>query len=117
MTDQEGEEQLRIYCDESVNIAVPEGLLRRGFDVRSAHGSGNLGISDRKQIEYARKIDASIFTHDTDFLRIVSEGDFGHEGIIYAHQKQYSIGERIRKLRIIIKTHTPEELKNQVKFL
>ncbi|MDR4508739.1 MAG: hypothetical protein MRJ65_10990 [Candidatus Brocadiaceae bacterium] len=39
------------YTNESVNVAVAEGLKRRGFKVVSARDVGNLGFSDKEQQE------------------------------------------------------------------
>ena len=38
--------KIRIYTDESVNIAIAEGLKRRGVDSFSAKDVGNLGLTD-----------------------------------------------------------------------
>ncbi|MCX7855781.1 MAG: DUF5615 family PIN-like protein [Anaerolineae bacterium] len=63
--------RLRIYTDESVDVAIAEGLRRRGVDAWSARDAGNLGMSDEEQLEYARRERAVIFTHDADFLRLI----------------------------------------------
>ena len=63
--------KIRIYTDESVNVGVAEGLKRRGVDALSARDSGNLGLTD-EQLIYASEEIATIFTHDTDFLRIAA---------------------------------------------
>jgi hypothetical protein len=87
---------IRIYTDESVNVAVVEGLKRRGVDSFSAMDAGELGLTDEDQLIFANKEMATIFIHDTDFLRIASkwiEEGRTHHGIIYCHQKDYTIGE------------------------
>ena len=63
--------KIRIYTDESVNVGVAEALKRRGVDALSARDSGNLGLTD-EQLIYASEEIATIFTHDTDFLRIAA---------------------------------------------
>jgi predicted nuclease of predicted toxin-antitoxin system len=75
---------LRIYVDESVNVAVTEGLKRRGVTAFSAKDLGKLGITDEEQLETAIQNKAAIFTHDADFLRIAV--DKNHLGIIYVHK-------------------------------
>ena len=53
---------VRIYADESVNVAIVEGLKRRGIDAFSARDANKLGLSDEEQLEFAMKNKAVIFT-------------------------------------------------------
>jgi len=39
-------DKIRIYTNESVDVAIAEGLKRRGVDASSARDTGNLGLSD-----------------------------------------------------------------------
>ncbi len=41
--------KLTFYINESVNVAVGEGLKRRGVKVISARDADNLGLSDKEQ--------------------------------------------------------------------
>ena len=112
--------KIRIYTNESVNVAIAEGLKRRGVDAFSARDTGRLGLTDEEQPLFAEKEKAAIFTHDTDFLRIAAkwmEEGRTHHGIIYCHQKSYSIGECIRKLRVLTSLLTSEEMVNHMEFL
>jgi len=36
--------KLRIYTNESVDVAIADGLKRRGVDAFSARDAGNLGV-------------------------------------------------------------------------
>lgn len=72
-TDLERFSKVRIYSDESVNVAIVEGLKRRGVDAFSARDAGNLGLTDEEQLEFAVKNRAVIFTHDVDFLKTPEE--------------------------------------------
>ena len=45
--------KIRIYTDESVSVAIAEGLKRRGVDAFSARDIGNLGLTDEEQLIYA----------------------------------------------------------------
>ncbi len=92
-------QQIRLYADESVNVAIVEGLKRRGIKIWSARDAGKLGLSDDEQLEYAIKERATIFTHDDDFLSLVIESGGEHYGIVYVHQQHLSIGECIRRLK------------------
>lgn len=112
--------RLRIYTDENVDVAVAERLRRRGVDDWSARDAGNLGLSDEEQLEYARREQAVIFTHDVDFLRLAHrEWQEGREhwGVIYAHVGQLTVGECIRRLMDYALFMDAEEMKNRIEFL
>jgi len=82
--------KISIYTDESVNIAIAEGLKRRGVDAFSARDLGKLGLTDEEQLIFAKDKGAAIFTHDADFLRLAvkwSDEGKSHHGIIYSSQK------------------------------
>lgn len=79
-----------------------------------------MGLSDVQQLDYAYKNDFVIFTHDDDFIRIdvkYMNQEKNHCGIIYTHQKSYSAGECIRRLKLVVDILTPAEMKNHVEFL
>ena len=65
--------KIRLYLDESVDIRIAEGLKRRGVEVHTARDTSNLGLSDEEQLEYARKNEFVIFTHDIDFLKLAAQ--------------------------------------------
>ena len=112
--------RLRIYTNESVDVAIAEGLRRRGVDAFSARDTGNLGFTDEEQLIYAKKEKATVFTHDTDFLRIAArwmEEGKSHHGIIYCHQKSNPTGTCIQKLRMLNAMLTSEDIFNRIEFL
>jgi len=108
-------ERIKIYADESVNVAIVEGLKRRGVEAFSPKDINKLGLTDEQQIEVATQNRAVIFTHDVDFLRIASQKE--HPGIIYVHQQKLSVGECIRRLKTIVETKSPQEMRNRIIFL
>ena len=111
--------KIRIYINESVDVAIAEGLKRRGLDAFSAKDTGNLGLTDEEQLVYAGREKAAIFTHDTDFLRIAArwiEEGRTHYVIIYCHQLSYPIGQCLRKLRMLTSVLTSEDMVNHVEF-
>jgi hypothetical protein len=111
---------LRIYTNESVHVGVAAGLRRRGVDATSAHDSGNLGVSDEAQLEYAARQRAVIFTHDADFLRLAQSWELrkrAHWRIIYAHPDKLAVGESIRRIKEFADVFEPEDFKNHVEFL
>jgi len=52
--------KIRIYTDESVSVAIAEGLKRRGIDAFSARDAGKLGLNDEAQLVYASREKATI---------------------------------------------------------
>jgi len=109
--------RIKIYADENVNIAIVEGLKRRGVEAWSAIDKGKVGLTDEEQLSYALQERATIFTHDDDFLVMAAESGIEHCGIIYVHQQHLSIGESIRRLKAIVETNSLEEMHNHLLFL
>ncbi|MCP4428647.1 MAG: hypothetical protein GY803_29525 [Chloroflexi bacterium] len=111
---------LKIYTNESVPVAVAAGLKRRGIDAVSARDSGNLGLSDPDQLEYANNENAVIFSHDDDFLRLahqwILEGR-KHSGAIYVHQEKLSLGECVKRLEEIALLFEREDFFDHIEFL
>ena len=109
--------KIRIYTDESVSVAIAEGLKRRGIDAFSARDAGKLGVNDEEQLIYASREKATIFTHDTDFVQIAvkwMDEERTHQGITDCHQRSYSIGECIRKLRMLSSVLSSEDMINHI---
>ena len=107
--------KIAFYTNESVNIAVAEGLKRRGVRVISARDAGNLGLSDEEQLNYAAKNNFVIVTHADDFLTMAIKYD--HKGIVYVHQQKYGVGDLIRKLKLLWDVAEQEDFRNHVEFL
>jgi predicted nuclease of predicted toxin-antitoxin system len=81
----------------------------------SAKEIKKLGLTDQQQLEIAIQQEAVILTNDVDFIRIAMRKS--HAGVIYFHQQKLTIGECIQRLKIIVETKTPEQMKNQIIFL
>jgi hypothetical protein len=96
-------------------MAIVEGLKRRGVNIFSAKDLGKLGLTDEEQLKVAIEKQAVIFTCDVDFLRIAV--DRHHLGIIYVHQQKLTIGDCIKKLKIIAETRNALEMRNKILFL
>jgi predicted nuclease of predicted toxin-antitoxin system len=106
---------LRFHLDESVNLAIAEGLRRRDIDCTTAREVGLLGASDAEQLAFATAHQRILVTTDEDFLAMAPRQP--HAGIIYWHQERRSIGEVIRRLVRLWEQYTSEALHNQVMFL
>lgn len=113
-------DETRIYTDESVDVAITEGLRRRGIEAFSAIDADRLGLTDEEQLTFASESKVTIFTHDTDFLRIadrwINEGR-NHYGVIYCHQTAYGIGDCIRKLRVLATVLFQDDMINHIELL
>ena len=107
--------KLVFYIDESVNVVVAAGLKRRGIKVITARDVDNLGLSDKEQLDYAKKKGFVIVTHDDDFLSIALKSD--HKGIVYVHQQKYSVGNVIKRLKLLWDIAEREYMINHVEFL
>jgi hypothetical protein len=66
-------------------------------------------------VEGLKRRGVNVFSAKDDFLRIALNNP--HLGIIYVHQQKLTIGECIKKLKIIVETRTMQELENQILFL
>ena len=109
--------EIKIYSDEDVNIAVTEGLKRRGIKALSCQEVGNIGLTDDEQIKHANSKKLVILTHDADFLRIIHEKRLSHSGIIFVSQNKLSVGEIIRKIEFLVSVLSQEDMENHVEFL
>lgn len=112
--------EIRIYTDESVDVAITQGLQRRGVEAFSARDRDKLSLTDEDQLVFASEEKSTIFTHDTDFLRIAAQwinDGRTHCGVIYCHQKTHGIGECIRNLKMLVTVLTQEDMIDHVEFL
>jgi hypothetical protein len=107
--------KLKFYLDESVSVAVANGLSRRGITVVSAKEAGNLGLSDEEQLTYAGNNDFVIVTHDADFLCIAM--DSAHKGIAYSHLQKHGVVNMTRRLKLLWEIADQEDMLNDVEFL
>lgn len=112
--------EIRIYTDESVDVAIAQGLQRRGVEAFSARDRDKLGLTDEEQLIFASEEKSTIFTHDSDFLRIAAQWiDEGrrHHGVIYCHQNAHGIGDCVRNLKLLVTVLTQEDMINHIEFL
>ncbi|MBU4320779.1 MAG: DUF5615 family PIN-like protein [Thermodesulfovibrionales bacterium] len=106
---------MKIYADENIERSVIEGLRRRGIEVFSAKELGHSGKSDEFHIKKASELKTVILTHDVDFLIIAISTN--HNGIIFSHSKNVSIGQCIRGVELIANVLTEEDMENHIEFL
>ncbi|MEX1223359.1 MAG: DUF5615 family PIN-like protein [Pirellulales bacterium] len=109
-----------LYMDVHVPSAVSECLRLRGVDVLTAQDDGTTRMPDPQLLDRATELGRVIVTQDQDFLvegaaRQAAGVEF--RGIVYVHQKRFSIGEFVRELELIGLASEPEDLQNRVQHL
>ena len=105
-------ERIRFHLDEHVDPDVARALQRYGIDVTTTVGAGLRTQSDVAQLDFARRAQRVLVTHDADFLRVSQ-----HAGIAYGARVPRSLGEMIRSLILIYEVLTPDEMVNRVEYL
>ncbi len=98
---------------------VADLLRARGFIATTTQEAGNLGCSDRAQLEYATIRAKTLLTHNrADFEALAgqyfSSGTL-HTGIILA--VRHSPQEIVRRLLAILNSETGDEIRNQLRYI
>lgn len=106
--------------DHNVPRAITAGLRRRGIDVLSAYEDGAHELEDAALLDRAQELDRVLFSRDDDLIREATRRQregiaFG--GVIYAHQREVSIGHCTLDLHLIAEASEPEELRDLIIFL
>jgi hypothetical protein len=107
---------IRLYFDESVQVAVAEQMRNRGIDVVTVRDLGLLGDTDINHLQRAAEMGRVLCTYDYDFLRLHAQ-DIQHAGIVIAQHATTAIGDWVRGLELICGVYTPDEMKNHVEYL
>jgi len=113
---------LRLYIDEdAMDTDLVRALLLRGVDVITARDQGAEGYTDEQQLEIACAQGRALYSFNIrDYVPIHSrflELGKSHAGIILAEQRQYSIGEQLRRLLSLVAAKSAEDMQDQVVFL
>src|SRR5689334_18511783 len=106
--------------DHNVRREITEGLRQRGVDVLTAFEDGMAALSDPELLDRAPTLGRVMFTRDKDFLREAalrqqSGGVFA--GVIYAHQRDVTIGQCIDDLELIAQVEELADYINRVQYL
>jgi len=114
--------QIRLYFDEDAQRGSLTGSLRlRGVNVQTTNEAGMVGKSDEEQLEYATSVGRVIYSFNVrDFNALHTEWlikEKSHGSIILAPQLRYSIGERMRRLLVIVSSLSAEQMQNRIEFL
>ena len=113
---------IRLYIDEdSQSRSLVAGLRAHGIDVLTAAEAEMLGVSDEMQLAYAAGQQRVLFTFNVgDFCRLHAQWmrtDRTHFGIVTSEQLQFSVGERLRRLRFLVEQAACESFQNRLEFL
>ena len=106
--------------DVHVPLPITEGLRRRGVDVLTAQEDGTAELEDSVLLDRATALGSVFFTRDEDLLQIVSQRrhkNLPFATVVYAHQLEITIGQRIAELEIVAKAAFAEEAQNQIIYL
>jgi hypothetical protein len=107
---------IRFHLDENCDVAIAAGLRIHGIDVTTTADAGLGGAADEEHIAHGLAEGRVTFTHDSDFVTLHQMG-ITHAGISYCHQQKYSLGEIIRRLRLIWEIYEPDEFRNRLEYL
>jgi len=110
---------IEIYLDEDVSVLVAELLRARGFVAVSTQQAGNLGTSDRDQLEYATSHQLTLLTHNrADFEKLTQEyysSGAEHSGVIIAVRRPPM--NLVRRLLGVIDSVARDEMRNQIIYI
>ena len=62
--------KIRFHLDESVAVAVAQGLRRRGVEVTTTSEAGLTSADDESQLAFALRERRVLVTQDADFIRL-----------------------------------------------
>lgn len=114
--------KVRLYCDEdTMRHAMVMALRKRGVDVLTAFEAGTTAETDERQLAFAAAQGRAIYSFNVShFCRLHSQWlaqQRPHAGIVLARQRQFPVGEQIRRLARLMGALSAEELQNRLEFL
>jgi predicted nuclease of predicted toxin-antitoxin system len=110
---------IELYLDEDVSVLLADLLHARGFLANTTQAAGNLGCSDREQLEYATSRRQALLTHNRADFESLARQYFSsgrpHAGIIVAVRRPPN--EILRRLLVILNSVTRDEIENQLRYI
>jgi len=110
---------IEIYLDEDVSVLVAELLRARGFVAVSTQQAGNLGTSDRDQLEYATNHQLTLLTHNRADFELLTQEYFSagseHAGVIIAVRRPPM--NLVKRLLSVIDSVARDEMRNQTIYI
>ena len=107
---------IRFHLDENVSSAVASALRHRGVDVTTAFNAGLLGAEDLEHLDFGRRENRVVVTHDDDFTRLHADG-IRHAGICYCPNDKHSIGDLLRLLLLVGECISQAEMDGHLEYL
>ena len=106
--------------DEHVPGAITDSLRLSGIDVLTVQEDGRRHTPDDQLIDRATALGRLIFSRDQDMLRHAGEfqsRSHHFSGVIFASQRDVSIGQCVKDLSLICLAGKAEEFADRVTFL
>jgi hypothetical protein len=111
---------IAFYFDEHVPGPVVRGLRARGVSVLTVQENGRLATDDVLLIRRATELGRLFVTQDDGVLaavaRLQRSGEF-FSGVVYAKQRDVTVGDLVRDLELLAKAAEAHELENGVTHL
>ncbi len=112
--------KLKYLFDVHVKLAVANGLRRRGVDVATAQELGLGEADDSELLDQATQLDRVLFSQDDDLLaeadiRLTTGERFA--GLVFAPQRNVTVGMLVRDLDLIANVLPPAEIENRIEYL
>ena len=107
---------IRFHLDEHIDLAVAEGLRRRGVDVSTTMERNLTGRDDEIHWQLVVSEQRVLVTNDSDFLNFHAQGR-PHWGIAYCHQQSRTIGQLIHALELVWEVLETADMQNRVEYL
>ena len=110
---------IEIYLDEDVSVLVAELLRARGFVAVTTQHAGNLGTSDRAQLEYATSHELTLLTHNRADFELLTQEHFSsgveHSGVIIAVRRPPMLV--VKRLLRVMDSVARDEMRNQIIYI
>jgi rRNA-processing protein FCF1 len=111
---------LALYFDHNVHGEIPIQLRRRNVTVVTAHQDGHARADDPVLLDRATALGCVLVTSDEDFLIEAARrqrAGIPFAGVIYCHQRDLAIGQRVADLEVLAAASDPEQIANQIWYL
>ena len=111
---------LKLYMDHHVPRAITNGLRLRHVDVLTAYEDKTHELDDASLLDRATALGRALFTHDDDLLVEAKQRQQQGQpffGVIFAQQRDVSIGQCVQDLELIALLGTEEDLNKRVVYL
>ena len=107
---------IRFHLDESVSNRIAHRLQDRGLDATTTSDAGLIGVSDKRQLEFAASNGRVLITQDQDFLRLAAV-NYEHFGVVYAAKRWVSVEEIVRFCAELAVSYTTDQLKGRIEYV